>query len=111
MIMQGFIGFRIPLWVRRVVTMVPSFVVVGFGVNATNALVTSQVVLSLALPFPMMALLWFSCRQDIMGVRKNRTFTTILATVAATAVLSLNALLLLQTFDVALPDLSLLLAG
>ncbi|MFM0259977.1 Nramp family divalent metal transporter [Paraburkholderia sediminicola] len=103
MIMQGFIGFRIPLWVRRVVTMVPSFVVVGFGVNATNALVISQVVLSLALPFPMMALLWLSCRQDIMGLRKNRTFTTILATIAAAIVLSLNAFLLLQTFGVALP--------
>jgi manganese transport protein len=103
MIMQGFVGFRVPLWVRRVVTMVPSFVVVGFGVNATNALIISQVVLSLALPFPMMALLWFSCREDIMGVRKNRTGTTILATVAAAIVLSLNAFLLLQTFGVALP--------
>ncbi|MDR5751338.1 MULTISPECIES: Nramp family divalent metal transporter [unclassified Caballeronia] len=110
-IMQGFIGFRIPLWVRRVVTMVPSFVVVGFGVNATNALVLSQVVLSLALPFPMMALLWFSCRRDIMGVRKNRMGTTILATVAAAIVLSLNAFLLLQTFRGSLPGLSRLLSG
>jgi manganese transport protein len=83
--------------------MVRSFVVVGLWVNATNALVVSQVVLSLALPFPMMALLWFSYRQDIMGVRKNRPGTNILATVAAAIVLSLNAFLLLQTFGVALP--------
>jgi manganese transport protein len=46
MIMQGFVGFRIPIWVRRLVTMVPAFVVVALGVNATNALVISQVVLS-----------------------------------------------------------------
>ncbi|MFM0327900.1 Nramp family divalent metal transporter [Caballeronia glebae] len=102
MIMQGFIGFRIPLWVRRVVTMLPSFAVVGFGVNATTALVISQVLLSLALPFPMLALLWFTCRQDIMGVRKNSAFATILSAIAAAIVLTLNAFLLLQTFGVAL---------
>jgi manganese transport protein len=50
MIMQGFVGFRIPIWVRRLVTMLPAFVVVGLGANATNALVISQVVLSIALP-------------------------------------------------------------
>src|SRR5208283_1857526 len=47
MIMQGFLGFRIPLWVRRVVTMAPAFIVMGLGANATQALVTSQVVLSI----------------------------------------------------------------
>ena len=52
MIMQGFVGFRIPILVRRLVTMVPAFVVVALGVNATNALVISQVVLSIALPLP-----------------------------------------------------------
>lgn len=103
MIMQGFIGFRIPLWIRRVVVMVPSFAVVGFGANATNALVISQVVLSLALPFPMTALVWFSAQRDIMGIHRNRAFTTILATIAATVVLSLNAILLLQTVGVTLP--------
>jgi manganese transport protein len=51
--MQGFVGFRIPIWVRRLVTMLPAFVVVGLGANATNALVISQVVLSIALPLPM----------------------------------------------------------
>ncbi len=103
MIMQGFIGFRIPLWIRRVVVMVPSFAVVGSGVNATSALVISQVVLSLALPFPMAALVWFSARRDIMGIHRNSAFTTILATIAATVVLSLNAILLLQTVGVTLP--------
>ena len=57
MIMQGFVGFRIPIWLRRVITMVPAFVVVAYGVNATEALVVSQVILSIALPLPMIALL------------------------------------------------------
>jgi hypothetical protein len=72
MIMQGFVGFQIPLWLRRLVTMAPSFAVVGLGVNATDALVASQVVLSLALPFPMAALVVFTCRRDIMGAYANR---------------------------------------
>ena len=67
--------------------------------------------LSLALPFPMLALLWFSCRQDIMGVRKNISSTTILAAMAAAIVLALNAFLLLQTFRISLPGLSRLLPG
>ena len=71
MIMQGFVGFRIPIWLRRLVTMVPAFVVVGLGVNATKALVVSQVVLSIALPVPMIALLMFTGRADIMGAFVN----------------------------------------
>src|ERR1700730_8004087 len=57
MIMQGFVGFKIPIWVRRLVTMVPAFVVVALGANATHALVISQVVLSIAPPLPMIAML------------------------------------------------------
>src|SRR5580704_6974141 len=75
MIMQGFVGFRIPIWVRRLVTMVPSFVVVALGVNATEALVMSQVVLSIALPFPMISLLIFTRRNDIMGRFANGRLT------------------------------------
>ena len=70
-IMQGFVGFRIPIWVRRLVTMIPAFVIVGLGANATNALVISQVVLSIALPLPMIALLIFTRRKDIMGPFAN----------------------------------------
>ena len=73
MIMQGFVGFRIPIWVRRLVTMLPAFVVVGLGANATNALVISQVVLSIALPLPMIALIIFTRRRDIMGAFANGT--------------------------------------
>ena len=56
-IMQGFVGLRISLWLRRLVTMAPSFAIVALGVDATQALVLSQVVLSLILPIPMIALL------------------------------------------------------
>ena len=105
MIMQGFVGFRIPLWLRRAVTMVPSFVVVALGVNATQALVLSQVVLSLALPLPMAALLWFTCHEDVMGIYKNRAFIAVIATLAAFVVLLFNVVLILQTFGVEIPGL------
>ena len=67
MIMQGFVGFRIPIWVRRLVTMVPAFIVVGLGTDATMALVISQVVLSLVLPVPMIALVMFTRRRGHHG--------------------------------------------
>ena len=105
MIMQGFVGFRIPVWVRRIVTMVPAFAVVGFGVNATQALVASQVVLSLALPVPMAALVWFTCRADVMGPYRNRPVTAGLALAGAAIVLVLNAVLLLGLCGVAVPGL------
>ena len=105
MIMQGFVGFQIPLWLRRAITMVPSFVVVGLGVNATHALVISQVVLSFALPVPMAALVWFTCRERVMGRYRNRMPMMLGAGFAAIAVLVLNVVLLLQTFGVGVPGL------
>ncbi len=96
MIMQGFVGFRIPVWVRRLVTMLPAFVVVGLGVNATRALVISQVVLSLALPLPMIALLMFTRRADIMGEFANSRLTQAAAAIATVVVLGLNAFLIMQ---------------
>jgi len=106
MIMQGFVGFRIPIWVRRLVTMLPAFVVVGLGANATNALVISQVVLSIALPLPMIALLMFTRRRDIMGRFANNRLTHFAAIVGTAVVLSLNVFLILQTFGVSIPGLS-----
>ena len=104
-IMQGFVNFRIPIWLRRLVTMAPAFVIVAMGVNATHALVMSQVVLSLALPVPMIALVIFTGRADIMGAYVNRRSTHRLAIAGAVIVLSLNAVLLLQFFGVAIPGL------
>ena len=105
MIMQGFIGFRIPIWVRRLVTMLPAFVVVGLGVNATQALVVSQVVLSIALPLPMIALLIFTGRRDIMGAFTNGRLTRAAAVAATVVVLGLNTFLIMQTLGVAIPGL------
>jgi manganese transport protein len=106
MIMQGFVGFHIPIWVRRLVTMIPAFVVVGMGVNATQALVVSQVVLSIALPVPMIALMMFTARGDIMGEFKNRRVTNWVAWAGAAVVLSLNVVLIVQTFGVPIPGLA-----
>jgi manganese transport protein len=99
MIMQGFVGFRIPVWVRRLVTMVPAFVVVALGVNTTNALVISQVVLSIVLPLPMITLIIFTSRADIMGSFANSKLTRVAAIVATAVVLGLNIVLIAQTLD------------
>jgi manganese transport protein len=103
MIMQGFVGFTIPIWVRRLVTMLPAFVVVGLGANATNALVISQVVLSIALPLPMVTLLMFTRRADIMGQFANRWVTHAAAIVGTVAVLLLNVFLIVQTLGASIP--------
>ena len=97
MIMQGFVGFSIPVWARRLITMLPAFVVVALGVNATTALVLSQVVLSIALPLPMIALLIFTRRADIMGPFANSRLTQGLAATGAGVVLLLNGFLIFQT--------------
>jgi manganese transport protein len=97
MIMQGFVGFRIPVWLRRLVTMVPAFIVVALGANATSALVISQVVLSIALPLPMIALVIFTGRRDIMGVFTNSRVVQMVAIVGTLVVLALNAVLIVQT--------------
>ena len=99
-IMQDFVGFRIPLWLRRLVTMLPAVVVVALGVDATRALVGSQVVLSLVLPVPMIALLVLAGRRDIMGRFAVRGWVRLGAMAAAVLVLALNLILLLQTVGV-----------
>jgi len=104
-IMQDFVHFRIPLWVRRLATMIPATVVVGMGVDSTQALVWSQVVLSLVLPVPMIALLALSGRRDVMGAFTNRRLTQVGAVVAAAVVLALNLVLLLQTAGIPVPYL------
>jgi manganese transport protein len=103
MIMQGFVGFRIPIWLRRLITMIPAFVVVALGVNATTALVVSQVVLSIALPLPMIALLMFTRRRDIMGAFANSRLTNIVAVIGTAVVLLLNGVLILQTLGLPIP--------
>jgi len=105
LIMQGFVGFTIPIWLRRLLTMIPAFIVVGMGVNPTRALIISQVILSLALPVPMLALVWFTRRPSLMGTHANRGITDIAALGGAAIILVLNVILILQTFGVPIPFL------
>jgi manganese transport protein len=95
-IMADFVHFQIPLWLRRVVTMLPAFVVVAIGVDPTQALVWSQVVLSLALPVPMIALLILAFRRDVMGAFSPGPVTRIAAAIGTVVVLGLNMVLLAQ---------------
>ena len=105
MIMQGFVGFAIPVWVRRLVTMVPAFVVVATGVDSTKALVLSQVVLSFVLPLPMVALVMFTRRRDIMGPFANSRLTDAAAVFGTAVIVALNVVLILQVFGASIPGL------
>jgi manganese transport protein len=105
LIMQGFVGFQIPVWVRRLVTMFPAFVVVAIGVDPTQALVLSQVVLSIALPLPMIALIYFTSREDVMGAFASKPVTRVATIVCAVLVLLLNVILIVQSFGIGIPGL------
>ncbi len=97
-VMQGFVGFTIPIWLRRLVTMVPAIIVVLVGVNPTQALVISQVVLSFVLPVPVVTLILFTRRRDVMGSLVNSRSTTILAVLCGVVIVLLNIVLLYFTF-------------
>ena len=97
-VMQGFIGRQIPLFVRRLVTMLPALVVVAVGVDPSRALVLSQVVLSFGIPFALVPLILFCRDRRLMGALVNRRSTTVAAVVIATVIISLNAFLLAGTF-------------
>ncbi len=99
-IMQGFLRRRIPIVVRRLVTMLPPFAVIALGYNATDALVISQVVLSLVLPVPVIALLILSRRRDVMGDYATGSVAHAGAVIGTMVVLALNVLLLLQTIGI-----------
>ncbi len=101
-IMQGFTGWRIPNWLRRLITMLPALVVLAVGVDPTLTLVVSQVVLSFAIPFAVVPLLIFTRRRDVMGVLVNHWLTTAVGVLVVTIVIALNLLLLYHTFGGAL---------
>jgi len=100
-VMQGFIRRRIPLWLRRLVTMLPAFVVIGLGVDPSRTLVLSQVVLSFGIPFALIPLVMFTSRRDVMGVLVNRRLTVAAAWAIAGLISALNIFLLAQTFGLA----------
>jgi len=97
-VMQGFIRRRIPIFVRRAVTMLPAFVVIGIGVDPSRTLVISQVVLSFGIPFALIPLVIFTSKRDLMGVLVNHPVTTAAAAIVAGLISALNVFLLYQTF-------------
>jgi manganese transport protein len=96
-VMQGFVNRRIPLFLRRFVTMVPALVIIAVGVDPSRALVLSQVVLSFGIPFALVPLVLFCRDRSLMGELVNRRSTTIVAWIVAGAIITLNVFLLEQT--------------
>lgn len=97
-VMQGFINRRIPLFLRRAITMAPALVIIAIGVNPSKALVMSQVVLSFGIPFALIPLLIFSRNRQLMGTLVNHPLINGVAAVVAALIVSLNIFLLHQTF-------------
>jgi manganese transport protein len=96
-VMQGFIARTIPLVLRRLVTMAPALVVLAVGVDPTEALVLSQVVLSFGIPFALVPLILLTRRRDIMGAMVNRPVTTFVASGVAALIIALNLFLIVRT--------------
>lgn len=97
-VMQGFLHVHVPLWLRRLVTMVPALIVIAIGLDPTRTLVLSQVVLSFGIPFALIPLVMFTRRRNLMGGLVNRRTTTTIAVIVAGLIVALNAFLLYQTF-------------
>jgi len=95
-IMQGFIERNIPIWVRRLVTILPSMIVIALGLDPTHTLVISQVILSFGLPFALIPLMLFSQRRDVMGELANRKLTSIAGWAVTGLVVTLNLYLSFQ---------------
>jgi manganese transport protein len=96
-VMQGFLRRKVPIAVRRAVTMLPALVVIGIGADPTRTLVVSQVVLSFGIPFALIPLVRFTSDREVMGALVNRRATVVIATIVAGLIVALNAFLLVQT--------------
>jgi len=96
-IMQGFIRRRIPIYLRRCITMIPPLTIILLGINPTKALVMSQVVLSFGIAFALVPLIVFTSNKKIMKSLVNRKITTIIAWMIAILIIALNLFLLYQT--------------
>ena len=97
-VMQGFIRRRIPIFVRRAITLAPALIVLGVGLDPTDALVASQVVLSFGIPFALVPLLMLAARREVMGDLVNPRWLTAVAGVLAALIIALNMFLLWQVF-------------
>ncbi|MFL5840248.1 MAG: Nramp family divalent metal transporter [Thermoleophilaceae bacterium] len=96
-VMQGFIDRRIPLVLRRLITMTPALIVLALGLDPTRSLVISQVILSFGIPFALVPLVLLTSKREIMGELVNRRVTTVVASIVAGAIIALNVFLLYQT--------------
>lgn len=94
-VMQGFVRFHIPIWLRRLVTMVPSFIVILAGINPTEILLMSQVLLSFGISLALIPLLMFTGNKQIMGEMVNNRWIHTAGKLIVCLVISLNAYLLL----------------
>jgi manganese transport protein len=94
-IMQGFVGFRIPVWMRRLVTMLPAFAAALYG-DPMKTMLSSQVVLSFVLPLPLVALVVLSSRSSVMGAFATARSTVVVAGAATVLIVALNAALLID---------------
>lgn len=94
--MQGFLHRRIPVWLRRLITILPSLVVIIIGLNPTRTLVVSQVVLSFGLPFAIIPLIIFTRKKELMGILVNKKITTFIAVIIAALIVALNIYLIYQ---------------
>jgi manganese transport protein len=95
-IMKGFLHLEIPVWIRRLATMVPSLVVILIGLDPTRTLVISQVLLSFGLPFAVIPLIIFTSQHKVMKVLVNHKITTLIASLVATLIVVLNIYLIVQ---------------
>ena len=100
-VMAGFVNLRIPIMLRRAITMAPAHVVLAIGVSPTSALVLSQVVLSFGIPFALIPLVLLTSRRDVMGVHVNGRATGAAAWAMVVLITGLNVFLLAQTFGLA----------
>jgi manganese transport protein len=105
-VMQGFIGISIPVWVRRFITMLPALIVVGLGLPTAQVLVVSQVVLSIVLAFAVIPLVAFTSNREIMGILVNRRITTLAGWLCAAVIVVLNVLLVVTTLGLKVPGVS-----
>ncbi len=104
-VMQGFVGFRVPVVLRRLATMIPAILAIAIGLDPTRTLIISQVVLSFTLPIPVITLIMFTRNRGVMGSLVNRRLTNVAATACAGVILILNVVLLYQTFGGQIPGM------
>jgi manganese transport protein len=95
-VMQGFVGFKIPLLLRRALTMIPAFVVIALGLDPTQTLVLSQVVLSFGIPLAMIPLVLFTSQRKVMGEHVSKAWVSLIGWATAAMIVALNIVLIVQ---------------